>query len=199
MDRCIFAWSHAHKILQLKGLEDKTIDGYREHSLEASNTSQDFLKEISGIYRSVGNRIVGVENVTVSPYEKEKQREQLFSYLLSTVAGPHTESYVSPSMKNVHMRYKEIIGQDEDDQCREDIAKYLRTKRYNEIVEICRGIKPGDIPKTQASDDAKQKELLAQAQILTDVELLNGIGKFAISLFTAAGLVLKTLSEILWK
>lgn len=191
MDHCVFVWSRAHEIFQMKDLKDKNIDGYRTYSLSTtSSTVQTFIQKVKGIYNSLNNRVIGVENGDVSPYEKRTQREKLVSYLLTTVAGPDKRPFVSEAMKDAQLFYKSRGGNTDDYALSKRVAEFFEGKSRAQILEYCSGNIPREILDSPDRVREHAREFTAQAETLSDEGLLSKIGDFVFSFLAAAGSIL---------
>lgn len=184
MDHCIFLFTRARDIFEMTDLQDKTIEGYVRN-----NTGDD------DIYGSVGQRIIGVENVNTSPYEKQLQRKGLIDFFYSKVYRPVIKPYtneVFEEAKRINSQKRDNDGIDKE--LDETVSKYLENYVHSELKQMSIGVHD-DVVKTIMEKSkgiprqSIQTYVQSKAQFLTDKKILKRMKKIATALFKGAGVV----------
>lgn len=184
LDHCIFLFTRARDIFEMTDLQDKTIEGYVRN-----NTGDD------DIYGSVGQRIIGVENVNTSPYEKQLQRKGLIDFFYSKVYRPVIKPYtneVFEEAKRINSQKRDNDGIDKE--LDETVSKYLENYVHSELKQMSIGVHD-DVVKTIMEKSkgiprqSIQTYVQSKAQFLTDKKILKRMKKIATALFKGAGVV----------
>lgn len=216
MSHCVFLFTHASNILEMKDVEEQTIHGYLEQSLRSRGDVKEkqSLVEVKQIYASIGNRVIGVENNVNNEYEQEIQRRRLLSYFRSTVADNTPQAFILPAFEAAKAEYekrvaakrgpesKDSMSQKTSHEVDRVVSDYLESKTNGQMKNILRGNignAVANIVRISPHLGEFKKEieiaLESRAEVLTDGSFLGKLKSFATIVFQAAGVVGKFLGK----
>lgn len=187
MNHCIFLFTRANEIFHMSDLAVKTIEG--------------FVRRTAGdeeIYRSVGNRIVGVENVHTTPYEEQLQRKRLIAYLQCMVDRQEIKAFTNKVFEEAKERREKNIKDRIDREVDEAVSKNVENKMPAELAELAQGNYDEVVNTIMKQHEGLSREMVVRrvkwwALLLTDISFLEKLKEIGMILFAAAGCLVRNL------
>lgn len=180
----MFLFTKADEVLNMEDLNVKTIEEWTKKNLTGDD-----------IYGSVGDRVLAVENVKATPFEKAMQRARLVSFIQSRLPYPHP--YYLDVFKEAKAEYEKGLNQmgiTLDRAGRNVVNVHLHSKTRFELAKIAIGqgtfLKEVETLSEKSSVKGHVEEvgklLKLSAGILVKKTIIGRLIRYAVSLFRFA-------------
>lgn len=191
----VFVFTHAHEILTNEDLEENTLEAYIKHSLTSGGEEKKSLQAVRNIYTSIDNRVIAVENVEASAYEREKQRERLITYFQSMADNSWGKTFSYGGFQQAIQIYEGKIEGYEQRKVSDAVSRFLDAKNNSMIRKILKGGLEGAVTQIikESSElmdhkDNVRKMLKARAETLVDEKLHHKVMDLTLGLFIFGGI-----------